>query len=56
MARKDNRLLKENMGEILDYQVVLSNMLKRKVSIEQAYADWIEKGYSNKYKRRQSII
>ena len=40
------------MDEILEYRAVLSYMLRRKVSVQQAMTDWIEKGYANRYRKK----
>lgn len=49
MKSGDDKIALEHIKEILDYQAVLSSLLRRKVSIEQAKADWFEKGYAEKY-------
>jgi len=52
MKNKEKNLAMKHIDEILNYQVVLSNVLRRKVTIEQAMADWIEKGFAKKYLSR----
>jgi len=52
MKISDLKIAKQHIDEILKYQAVLSNMLKRKVSIEQAMTDWIEKGYAKQHRKK----
>ncbi|MCP4724438.1 MAG: hypothetical protein GY863_05365 [bacterium] len=52
MTEKDNKILRKHFDEILDYQAVLSKMLKKKVSLNQAVTDWIEQGYSSSYRKK----
>ena len=52
MNEKDIEIASKHMNEILEYQAVLSHIMKRKVSIKQTIADWIEKGHINKYRNR----
>ena len=54
MEISDLEIAKKHMDEILEYQAVLSHMLKRKISIEQTIADWIEKGYAEQYRKKDS--
>ena len=49
MNNREKNLAKKHIDEILNYQAVLSNLLRRKVSVEQAMTDWIEKGFAKKY-------
>ncbi|MFC1729100.1 hypothetical protein ACFL6I_02075 [candidate division KSB1 bacterium] len=49
---KDTAILKKHIHEIIEYRAVLSNVLKRKVTLEQAMADWMEKGYAKKHRHR----
>ncbi len=52
MLAKERVKIKKHFQEILEYRAVLSNHLKRKVTFEQAAADWLEKGYFEKSIRR----
>jgi hypothetical protein len=52
MTEKDNKILRKHIDEILDYQVVLSKMLKKKVSLDQAVTDWIAQGYSTNHRKK----
>ena len=52
MKKQDVEIAKQHMDEILEYRAVLSYMLKRKITIEQAMADWIDKGYVNRYRKK----
>lgn len=52
MKTSDLKIAKRHMTEILEYQAVLSHMLKRKISIEQAMTDWIEKGYAKQHRKK----
>jgi len=54
METSDLEIAKRHMDEILEYQAVLSHMLKRKISIEQAMTDWIEKGYAKQYSKKDN--
>jgi len=54
METSDLKIAKTHMDEILEYQAVLSYMLKRKISIEQAMIDWIEKGYAQQYRKKDN--
>jgi len=49
MKIREENLAMKHIDEILNYQAVLSNLLRRKVTIEQAMADWIDKGFAKKY-------
>jgi len=51
MNSKNSAIMKQHIGEILEYQSVLSIILKRKVTIDQAMADWLENVYHKKEKR-----
>jgi len=53
MDTRDLEIAKEHIDEILEYQAVLSYMLKRKITVKQAIADWIEKGYAAQYHRHK---
>ncbi len=48
MDTRDFEIAKNHMDEILEYRTVLAHILKRKVTINQAITDWIEKDYINK--------
>lgn len=52
MNTKDIEIASKHMDEILEYPAVLSYMMKRKITIRQTIADWIEKGHINKYRNR----
>ena len=52
MNAKEIEIASKHMNEILEYQAVLSHMMKRKISIRQTIADWIEKGHINKYQNK----
>jgi len=52
MDLQDHTIIKKHIHEIIEYRAVLSNVLKRRVSIEQAAADWLEKGYAKKHINR----
>ncbi|MFC1553570.1 hypothetical protein ACFL7D_02950 [candidate division KSB1 bacterium] len=49
MDKKDLNIAKQHINEVIEYQTVLSIMLRHKVSIQQAMVDWIEKGFAKKY-------
>lgn len=51
MTSNEKEIIKKHLSEIIKYQAVLSNILKRKVTVEQAIADWIEKGFHNKFEK-----
>jgi len=53
MNSKELNLAKQYLTEILEYRAVLSHVLKRKVTVEQAMIDWIEKGYAQKHGRKK---
>jgi len=38
-------IARENLHSIIKYKAVLSKLLKKPVSLEQAMADWLEQGY-----------
>jgi len=52
MKKKHHTLIRKHLDEILEYRAVLSHSLKRKVTLEQAMTDWLEKGYAEKSYRR----
>lgn len=54
METSDLKIARKHMDEILEYQAVLSHMLKRKISTEQAMIDWIEKGYAQQYRKKDN--
>lgn len=45
MADKHHRLVQERIGEICHYRKILSRLVKHPVTLEQAIADWFERGY-----------
>jgi hypothetical protein len=53
MEPTDLKIAQEHIDEIFEYQAVLSYMLRRKISVKQAIADWIEKGYAERYRRNR---
>lgn len=48
MKSRYKNIIQKNLAEILEYRAVLKHDLKRKISLEQAAADWLEKGYAEK--------
>ena len=46
MTPDQKELVKKHIPEICTYRTVLSEMLKHPVSMDQAIADWLEKGYA----------
>ncbi|MFC1477303.1 hypothetical protein ACFL6L_02440 [candidate division KSB1 bacterium] len=52
MKITEKSLVKEHIHEIIKYRAVLSNALKKRVTLEQAAADWFEKGFADKYRQK----
>ena len=48
MTSEQLRLVKERISEIMEYREVLSRLYKYQISLNQAIADWFEKGFHEK--------
>ena len=49
MTPEQLKIIKEHIPEIREYREVLSRLFKYKVSLNQAIADWFEKGFHKKF-------
>ena len=56
MTKEELRIVKEQISEIREYREVLSRLFKYRVSLDQAIADWFEKGFHKKYTRNESPL
>ena len=45
MTPEQFQIIKEQISEIREYREVLSRLFKSRVSLNQAIADWLEKGF-----------
>ena len=45
MNSDELKIVKEQISEIKEYREVLSTLFKRRVSLDQAIADWFERGF-----------
>ena len=45
MTPEQIQVIKEQISEIREYREVLSKLVKSRVSLNQAIADWLEKGF-----------
>ena len=54
MTPEQLKIIKEHIPEIREYREVLSRLFKYKVSLNQAIADWFEKGFHKKFGENES--
>jgi len=49
MNSKQLRVIQEQISEIKEYREVLARLFKHRISLDQAIADWFEKGFHKRY-------
>lgn len=56
MTPEQLKIVKEHISEIREYREVLSKLFKYRVSFNQAIADWFEKDFYKKIRKKKLII
>ncbi len=56
MNTTQHKLVKEHISEINEYKEVLIRLFKQPVTLDQAIADWFEKGFHKKYSKEKTSL
>ena len=54
MTPEQFQIIKEQISEIREYREVLSRLFKSRVSLNQAIADWFEKGFHKGFEKSKN--